>query len=215
MSKLASDLVSALHLMGSLNDVIRDTHGNISCVDRLNDVMWIKPSGMSYCDITLDDICGITLSNGVPLPDNKRKPSVDTEHHRTIYNNHGWVDSICHTHSPYVVAHAINSYEILCATTEQADYFGDDVRVLPYRDLNSWGDYVSLRPGERAVVLGKHGGLTFSKTPENAVKLAAALENVAQKNMLAIKHSGGYIPRMETDEIKKWFLRYNNVYGQK
>lgn len=212
------ELTDALHLLAKSKDVIRDTHGNLSLRTPF-DTCQIKPSGVEYDQITPEMICEVQIEDGGILGQTDWKPSVDLQHHLEIYRNNPWVGVICHTHSPYATAMAaIQWSEMPCYTTEQADYFGGPIRILVYRDLHSWGSAVKLKDGERAVLLEHHGVLTFGKTPIEAVKLAVALENVAQKNCIAIsirppgiKH----ITSLAPDEIKKWHDRYINEYGQK
>lgn len=200
------ELVEGLQLLGNSQDVVKDTHGNLSV--RYEDGFLIKPSGMNYKEIKDIDVCycDMDLTTG-----NIRKPSVDSVHHRDIYKNHWWIDAICHTHSPYAVSYAMREESILCKCTEHADYFGDTIKCLPYQDLNSWGSF-KIEPGQRAVLLGRHGVLTFGKTPKEAVKLAIALENVAMKTYLA--DNRGKIPPMLKKERQKWHERYLNEYGQ-
>lgn len=212
----ATRLVDALALMGSMNDVIKDTHGNVSCLAP-GGVIWIKPSGMPYGQITQDDVCSLAIIDGHTLGPSKRKPSVDTPHHLSIYQRHPWVGAICHTHSPHVVAYAISAVELECLCTEHADYFGGPIRILPYRDLDKWGHEVMLERSDRAILLGNHGALTFADDPIEAVKLAAALENVAQKNFLAYTLSEAMnltIDALNESEAKKWHKRYRSTYGQ-
>lgn len=211
-------VAEALALMAKRNDVIQDTHGNVSAKD--GDVIWIKPSGVPYENIKYDDVCGISLIDGEQVA-GTLKPSVDTAHHVSIYKNNPDIGAICHTHSPNVVAHAILGQVVKCLCTEQADYFGGDVPCFAYRDHNSWGSIISLNllrytDTRKAVILQCHGGLTFADDPVQAVKLAIQLENVARKNVLAGIHLAGYVPTpFGHSEVEKWHRRYNEVYGQK
>ena len=101
-------------------------------------------------------------------------------------------------------------------TTEHADYFGHHVRVLPYRDLDSWGDF-ELYSYEKAVILGNHGGLTFANDPVKAVELSLMLENIAEKNHLSriLLPTGLSSNVLSKDEMNKWHKRYSEGYGQK
>jgi L-ribulose-5-phosphate 4-epimerase len=205
-------LVSGLKQMAEMKDIIRDTHGNLSVLAP-GGVVCIKPSGMPYESICEEDIVCVAISDGEILM-GKKKPSVDLPHHLAIYRRHPWINSICHTHSPYATAFAISGEDIECACTEHADYFGGPIICRGYRDLDSWGPALELDGDEKAVLLERHGTLTFGNTPKQAVNLAAALENVAQKTFLA----RNIRPRRETsmydDEIQKWHRRYNTSYGQ-
>lgn len=205
-------LYSALQLMSSNERLIRDTHGNVSLFDRAQGHVYIKPSGVPYGDIEIDDVCVVDDST-LRQYSSRRRPSVDLPHHISIYHRHPWIRAICHTHSPYVVAHAIAGRDIRCLSTEQADYFGGPVNVLPYADLNDWGDQVSVSGSTRAVLLERHGALTFAADPVEAVKLAVALENVAEKNYLAWV-LGGQVEPLPDRSIDQWHRRYRDGYGQ-
>lgn len=206
-------LLEALREMANLKDVIRDTHGNVSCIEP-GGIVRIKPSGMEYSLISEEDICSVAVIDGHDLG-SIRTPSVDTKNHLDIYRRHPWVGAICHTHSPHATAFAWAQAPIPCYGTEQADYFGGEIRCLQYADLDSWGDRVELREGERAVLLGRHGCLTFAEDPVTAVKLAIALENIAEKAYLARElHYYPFDP-MPQDQVDRWHKRYLHGYGQR
>lgn len=213
MDDVRKGVLEALRLMAKRNDVIQDTHGNVSGIDGER-FMWIKPSGVPYDQIDFDDICGVDFFEGKEV--GKLKPSVDTPHHQAIYVNNPQIKAICHTHSPHVVAYAIRRQHIPCTMTEQADYFGGAIQCYPYSDLDSWGRNLGKLGDQNAVILGNHGGLTFASDPVKAVNLAIQLENVARKNILAgmLEVDEAWRWPLGTEEIKKWFERYNNVYGQ-
>jgi L-ribulose-5-phosphate 4-epimerase len=211
-------MVKAFQLMAKRNDVLQDTHGNLSM--RMGDQIFIKPSGVPYEDIGLHEVCHYVFDQQgkyVELRKNGLRPSVDLFHHVNIYNANPHVKAICHTHSPHAVAFAICGKSIPCCTTEQADYFGGRVTCLPYKDLNEWSMGISLRQNERALLLANHGALTFADDPLRAVNLAIQLENVARKNVLARCLGQGPLDLWELDpaDSDRWHERYNNVYGQR
>jgi len=205
--KVRNNVFKAIYDMSDMQNVVQDTHGNVSMRD--GDKIWIKPSGVPYYEVRLDDVCCVNMDDGVPHA-NVKKPSVDTPHHIAIYRNNPDVQAICHTHSPYAVAFAAMYKYIHCYTTEHADYFGTSIRCLQYADLNDWGKEVEIGCGEKAILLGRHGALTFGKDACEAVSLAAALENVARKNHL-INQIGICTPFRDA---AKWHRRYTNDYGQ-
>lgn len=207
--KSRKELCDALHYMAERNDVIQDTHGNLSI--KVDDKIYIKPSGMQYKKIVATDICIYYIKQNT-LGGN-RKPSVDLKHHIAIYEKDSAIKSICHTHSPYATAYAIANLNIKCCTTEQADYFGDDIYVEKYSDLNSWGKNINLNGYKKASLLQHHGIVTYGKNALHAVNLAIALENIAKKNFLVRALTMQSFP-LRHYEIKKWHKRYNTVYGQ-
>lgn len=206
------DLVDAFKFLSAKQNIVEDAHGNVSCLD--NDVMYIKPSGIEYDDITIDDIATIVRNGDSYVKIGLKKESVDTNHHIQIYCNNIDIKSICHTHSPYATACAIACYAVPVVCTEHADYFGHDIRVLPYKDLNDWGKYILLNENEKAILLGNHGVLTFGNTPLEAAKRAVALEAVCKKFVLASQASQK-IKALPQIEVNKWYERYVNSYGQK
>lgn len=215
------DISDALKLMSEAKDVIQDTHGNVSCIEHNEclkyNTIYIKPSGIPYDKITDVSICHM-FEVGFELVNPSIKPSVDLCHHINLYRYNPKIKAICHTHSPYVVAHAILEKPIVCCTTEQADYFGGDIKCMPYSDLNNWSqDIIKEEYGlyELALLLGHHGALTFSKkSAVDAVKLAIELENVARKNAIAKSMSNFDLCPLHLNEIEKWRYRYENEYGQ-
>ncbi|MHB8407884.1 MAG: class II aldolase/adducin family protein [Acidiferrobacterales bacterium] len=216
----------AIKLMAAREDVLQDTHGNVSM--RLydghhdaffNTYMWIKPSGVPYNDISAEDLV-LMRRKGDPgsadeILHGHRKPSVDAVHHLTIYQNNPHIGAICHTHSPHVVAFAISELPIPCVSTEQADYFGGPIRCLPYADLNEWGKTVKVEQAERAVLLGHHGLLTFAGSAYEAVNLAIQLENLARKQFIAQTLLQRNLPVLPKEEVDKWHERYMTKYGQR
>jgi L-ribulose-5-phosphate 4-epimerase len=207
-------LAMALHHLGSQQAVVEDTHGNVSSrgLHELAGHILIKPSGMPYSDVTWRDVCVISADGQQRYP-LARRPSVDTAEHLKVYGNNPHVMSVCHTHSPYATAAAISGHDLEVLCTEHADYFGMPVRCLPYASLDAWGD-LELLPGERAVLLGRHGTLTLSDDPDpiSAVKLAVALEMIAKKYRLA-DHVGA--APLDPTEVSRWHTRFRNVYGQR
>lgn len=212
------DILDALDLMSKSHDIIKDTHGNVSCRDDSGNI-YIKPSGMPYGDLVLPDDVSVADIEGNQVS-GLYKHSVDLIHHAAIYESKHWVKAICHTHSPYATAYAYNSKAIKCYGTEQADIFGDDIYCLTYQDLETWGPSVGkfLHRTAKAILLSRHGVLTFAETALDAVKLAVAVENIATKNFLSEalfnNDSRRELSQLHSLEIKKWHTRYNTKYGQ-
>jgi ribulose-5-phosphate 4-epimerase/fuculose-1-phosphate aldolase len=209
-------LAEALQFLAKKQNVIEDTHGNISCLSD-NGFVYIKPSGVEYEKITYNEVvCIVPYADGGFLrEENGYKESVDTVHHLEIYKRNSLrnIKAICHTHSPYATACAMSLKSIPVCSTEHADYFGHEIRVLQYSDLNSWGQYVRLEADEKAVLLGHHGALTFGDTPMQVAKLAVALEMACKKYAIASSLCVR-VNDLPPEEVKKWHERYRTSYGQ-
>lgn len=206
--------------IGKLYEGGGDAHGNVSSrIDSTH--FWIKPSGVKKADLSELCLMRIVAYGGGMMPTiqqigGKLNPSVDAVHHAQIYCQNQWLQSICHTHSDYVVAHAIVEAPIRCVSTEQADIFGGHIGCLPYKDLDSWSLELELHEkGVPAVLLGHHGGLTFHKDPMKAVELAKRMEEIARKNHLARTLFDIAPDSLPDKEIAKWRKRYLKGYGQK
>jgi len=108
------------------------TWGNVSGIDRDAGVYVIKPSGVSYDDLTADQLVVVSLEDGLVVEGHLR-PSVDSETHRRIYLAFGGVGGITHTHSPAAVAFAQAKRDIPVLGTTHADAFNGPIRCT--RDL--------------------------------------------------------------------------------
>jgi L-ribulose-5-phosphate 4-epimerase len=215
-------MVKSFRMMAKRNDIIQDTHGNLSCRIDSNRII-IKPSGVMYEDIMNHHLCEIEFDNsGWKQLSGQLKPSVDTVHHVNIYRNNPNINSICHTHSPYATAYAIAGAHIFCRCTEHADYFGTTIQCMPYSDLNSWGAELCVNidriESNFAVLLAKHGVLTFANDPITAANLAVQVESIARKNFISeticsVRDTDS--ESMTAGEVDKWHKRYTNSYGQK
>ena len=73
------------------------TWGNASC--RVDDSIYIKPSGVEFKDLNRDNISQVDLNSKKLL--SGLKPSVDTPTHLVLYENFHEVNAIIHTHSKY------------------------------------------------------------------------------------------------------------------
>jgi L-ribulose-5-phosphate 4-epimerase len=128
-------------------DLVVWTGGNVSGRVPGTDYFVIKPSGVSYDDLTPDNMILCDLDgNVVPgSPGSERSPSSDTAAHAYVYRELPEVGGVVHTHSTYAVAWAARGEEIPCVITGMADEFGGPIPVGPFAII---GDDRS-RPAER------------------------------------------------------------------
>jgi len=108
------------------------TWGNVSGIDRDAGLYVIKPSGVSYDDLTAEQLVVVDLEDG-HVVDGYLRPSVDSETHRRLYLAFGGVGGITHTHSPAAVAFAQAKRDIPVLGTTHADSFNGPIRCT--RDL--------------------------------------------------------------------------------
>ena len=90
------------------------------------DLFVIKPSGVSYDELTADTmvVCtldGAKIDDGTPA---SLTPSSDTAAHAYVYRHMEQVGGVVHTHSTYATAWAARREPIPCALTMMGDEFG-------------------------------------------------------------------------------------------
>lgn len=208
-------LLCALHAELPRWNLVTWTSGNISARVPGADLMVIKPSGVSYDDLSPADMVVCDL-DGRPV-EGGHKPSSDTSAHAYVYRARPDVGGVAHTHSPYATAWAARGEAIPCAITAMADEFGGDIPVGPFALIG--GDdigrgVVATLEGHRspAVLMRGHGVFTVGAGAKAAVKAAVMCEDVART--VHIARQGGPLQRLPQEHIDALHDRYQNVYGQ-
>ncbi|HBG32341.1 MAG: L-ribulose-5-phosphate 4-epimerase [Tenericutes bacterium GWD2_38_27] len=209
-------------------DLVKFTWGNVSERDDETGYIVIKPSGVSYTDLIVDNMVVLTLDG--KIVEGEYKPSSDTKTHLEVYKAFPSVKGICHVHSTFATAFAQAGLPIKALGTTHADYFYGDVmcaRVLTKDELEE--DYekntgvlivesfknkdILANPG---ILLEGHGVFTFGKSADESVHNAVVLEEVAKMNYLSttLNPKVSSIPQHLLD---KHYLRKhgkNAYYGQ-
>src|ERR1700742_4709173 len=91
--------VSDLHAELPRNGLVTWTSGNVSARVPGADLLVIKPSGVSYDELTPESMVVTTLDGDVV--DGNHSPSSDTDAHAYVYRHMPEVHGVVHTHSPY------------------------------------------------------------------------------------------------------------------
>lgn len=169
------------------------TWGNVSRVDRKNEVIAIKPSGVPYDMMKPEDIVVCDLQGRVV--DGHLRPSSDLPTHVALYAAWPQVEAIVHTHSPWATMLAQAGIDLKPFGTTHADTFYGPVpctRPLARNEVD--GDY-ELETGrviletfqERgiapdqvpAVLVASHGPFAWGHDAQQAVENALVLEQCA------------------------------------
>src|SRR5260370_26572780 len=103
------------------------TFGNASGYDRAQELVVIKPSGVSYDALTPADMVITDLEGNIT--EGNLRPSSDLATHLALYRAFPQLGGILHTHSRYATAWAQAGREIPCLGTTHADYFHGPVPV--------------------------------------------------------------------------------------
>ncbi|MFJ2580906.1 L-ribulose-5-phosphate 4-epimerase [Kitasatospora aureofaciens] len=207
--------VSDLHQELVRYDLVVWTAGNVSARVPGEDLLVIKPSGVSYDELSPGNMIVCDLDGKVV--EGEHAPSSDTAAHAYVYRHLPEVGGVVHTHSTYACAWAARGEAVPCVLTAMADEFGAEIPVGPFAligdDSIGRGIVDTLR-GHRspAVLMQNHGVFTIGKDAKAAVKAAVMCEDVARTVHLA-RQLGEPLPIAQAD-IDSLNHRYQNVYGQ-
>ncbi len=196
-------------------DLVSWTSGNISARNFDTQQMVIKPSGVTFDDLTPEAMVVCDLDGSVV--EGTLKPSSDTLTHAHIYRALPHVGGIVHTHSPYATAWAANGLEIPCVLTAMADEFGGPIPCGGFAPIGGeeiGAEVVRTLAGHRspAVLLAHHGVFTIGATATAALKAAVMCEDVARTVFLA--RQLGPAPSLSTQQVDALHRRYTEEYGQ-
>jgi L-ribulose-5-phosphate 4-epimerase len=180
------------------------------------DLMVIKPSGISYDDLTPESMVVCDLDGN--RVDGDYLPSSDTASHAYVYRHMADVGGVVHTHSTYATAWAARGEAIPCVITAMADEFGGEIPIGPFALIG--GDQigrgvVATLAGHRspAVLMRNHGVFTIGATAKDAVKAAVMCEDAARTVHLARAY--GDPQPLPADQVDALHHRYTTEYGQR
>lgn len=210
-------------------ELVIHTFGNVSGIDREEGIVAIKPSGVSYEELTPEAVVLVHLDGNVVEGD--LNPSSDTKTHLVLYQNFPEIGGVVHTHSPYAVAWAQARRAIPCLGTTHADYspveipctamISDEAIKEDYERetgnliVETFKHYsYKLTP---MVLVASHGPFTWGATPEEAVHHSVTLEYLAKMALHTLSLNPN-ISSVKQSLVSKHFNRKhgkNAYYGQK
>lgn len=209
--------------------VVLYTWGNVSSIDRARGLVAIKPSGVDYAELKPEHIVIVDLDNEVV--EGTLRPSSDTRTHTVLYRAFPNIGGVAHTHSVHAVAWAQARRELPCLGTTHADHcFGAVPCTAPLSAAEVESDYETntgrsiirrfegLDPIAAPMVLvAGHGPFAWGRSPDDAVKNAVILEEMAHMATLSTLVSGGDPPPLEDYVLTYHYQRKHGSaawYGQ-
>ena len=207
------------------------TWGNVSAIDRETNLVVIKPSGVSYENMTADDMVVVDLQGNVV--EGKWKPSSDTATHLALYRAFEGLGGIVHTHSRWATSFAQAGRDIIAMGTTQGDYFYGDIPCTRKMTAEEIAGEYELETGNviietfntrdidpeqvPAVLVHSHGPFAWGVDAMDAVHNAVVLEEVAfmDYHAMQLNMNAG---QMQRELLDKHYLRKhgaNAYYGQK
>lgn len=207
------------------------TWGNVSGIDREKGLIVIKPSGVEYENMKVEDMVVVDLEGKVV--EGELNPSSDTPTHIELYKKFPNIGGVVHTHSTHATIWAQSGRDIKAYGTTHGDYFYGPIpctRKMTPEEIG--GEYekdtgtVIIETFEKrgidpdsvpAVLVNSHGPFTWGKNPHDAVHNSVVLEELARMAMYTEQINKDIQP-MQQELLDKHFLRKHGVnayYGQK
>jgi L-ribulose-5-phosphate 4-epimerase len=205
------------------------TFGNVSALDADRGVIAIKPSGVAYDELTVDDLVVLDLEGRIV--EGRLRPSSDTATHLLLYRNWKGIGGVVHTHSSYATGWAQARRPIPIYGTTHADHLAEDVPCTAVMSDDAVERDYEVETGRQIlecfkdrdplktpmVLVAGHAPFTWGKTPEQAVYNAAVLEEISRMAFITqtLDRSAERLPE---SLIRKHFERKhgkNAYYGQK
>jgi L-ribulose-5-phosphate 4-epimerase len=206
------------------------TFGNVSTIDRARGVFAIKPSGVPYERLSVQDMVVVDLEGHIV--EGMLRPSSDTKTHAVLYSHWPNIGGIAHTHSTYATAWAQAQRDIPVFGTTHADHNTVPIPCAPpmedaliNQDYEQQTGLQILQCMEQRglnyqevemILLANHAPFTWGGSAEKAVYNSAILENIAKLAWLT-KQINPHAPQLKEALIKKHFERKHgpgSYYGQ-
>ncbi len=220
-----------LNMRLAASGLIKQTFGNVSVIDRARGVFAIKPSGVEYSKLRVEDIPVVSLEDG-RVVDGTTRPSSDTNTHLVLYRAYAMLGGVVHTHSTFATAWAQAARDVTLYGTTHADSMNCPIPCTEFMpDERIAGDYEietgnqilnafaakKLNPAEvQMVLVAGHGPFTWGKTGEAALNNAELLEELCKMAYLTERLRPD-CPPLKASLVRKHYERKhgaNAYYGQ-
>lgn len=211
--------------------LVKLTWGNVSEINREIGAIVIKPSGVPYAEMKVEDMVVTNLEGDVV--EGTMKPSSDLATHVELYKAFSKIQSVVHTHSKNAVMWAQAGRAIPAYGTTHADTFYGEVpctRQLTNEEVEKAYEKETGKviietftenkldslatPG---VLVYGHGPFTWGETPQKAVENSIVLDEIADMASMTevINENCQSIPDYLLD--KHYFRKHGATayYGQK
>lgn len=207
------------------------TWGNVSGIDRNENLVVIKPSGVPYEELKAEDLVVVDLEGNIV--EGRMRPSSDTPTHLALYRAFPSIGGIVHTHSPWATSWAQAGRSIPALGTTHADYFYGEIPCTREMTKEEIDRAYELETGNviietfavggmdpvaiPGVLVANHAPFSWGKDAHQAVHNAVVLEEVAKMALQAYQLNPGVRPIAQSI-LDKHYLRKHGAkayYGQK
>ena len=173
--------------------------GNVSVYNQKNNTISITPSGVPKSDLNEEELCSMNLE-GKPL---KGNPSSERNMHLTVYREQKKARAVVHAHPPFAVSLSLSrpKWKALPSVLSETVITLGEVPIIPYVCPGTEEMARSLCPflqNSRAMILSRHGAVTWGEDLQSAYLTMECLEHSAQMIYLA-ETLGGSRPLNKKD----------------
>lgn len=228
--KMKQNVLEANLMLKDLGLVIF-TWGNVSAIDRELGEVIIKPSGVPYETMGVEDLVVVNMDGKVIEGD--YNPSSDLATHLELYRQFPACGGVVHTHSRLAVAWAQAGADLPALGTTHADYFYGAVpctRKLSSDEIQGAYEHETGRvivetfrkrnldpAAVPAVLVNCHGPFTWGTDAMDAVHNTVVLEEIAAMAHISLAINP-QLKDMDQQLLDKHYLRKHGegaYYGQK
>jgi L-fuculose-phosphate aldolase len=154
--------------------------GNLSCIDRDENCVFITPSGMEYGAMAVSDM--VVCDRRGAILEGRLRPSSELGFHLALYDHRDDIHAIVHTHSVFATTLACMHREI-----QPVHYLvglaGPKVPLAPYATFGTaeLARAITTTIGDNnAVLLANHGLVAVGESLSAAFNVAEEIELVAR-----------------------------------
>lgn len=188
--------------------------GNVS-VRTAKGTMLITPAGLHKAFLTEEDLAEVRINDGAIV---RGTPSSERAMHLEIYQRCANANAVIHAHPPTVIAWTI-AHPHLTALPEdcmsELILAAGTIPIIPYQRPGSNAMGLALFPAattHRALVLARHGALTWGESLDEAYRGMERLEHAAQ--ILKSAHELGGLTKLPHDEVAALRAMRRNIGDQ-
>ena len=154
--------------------------GNLSIYNRDENLVAIKPSGIEYFDMTVEDVVVMTIDG--KIVEGTKKPSSEFNFHLGLLKHRPDVNAVIHTHSVYATTIACLNWE-LPAVHYLIGFSGNKVPLAPYATFGTkeLADNIVRSIGSyNACLMANHSLVCVGNNIATAFAAAEEIELVAR-----------------------------------
>ena len=228
--KLKEDVFNA-NIALSKSGLVMFTFGNVSGIESKSKIVAIKPSGVDYSKLKVEDIVLLDLDGN--KIEGRLNPSSDTKTHLELYRSFDGIGGVVHTHSRFATAWAQAKKPLPCLGTTHADYFYGAIPctdVIPnsqiIKDYERETGLLIVETFRKkkieytkmpACLVASHGPFTWGRDAAEAVEISIVLEEIAKMNFYTMFLNPASIDIKKELLDKHYFRKHgkNAYYGQK